>query len=149
MLADPRGTLWVTAEGRFTDPRQRPLTLRPGISHLARHVPNLVFMPLAIEYCFWNESRPEALARFGPAMAFSEDLDPAEINARLTAALTDTMDALAREAMTRDPALFRPLLRGGSGVGGVYDMWRRLGSWFRGQRFDPAHARRTPHPGDD
>jgi len=47
VLADPRRTLWVTAEGHFTDPRQRPVTLRPGIAHLARHVPGVVFLPLA------------------------------------------------------------------------------------------------------
>ena len=144
ILADPRGTLWVTAEGRFTDPRVRPLTLRPGIAHLARHVPNLVFMPLALEYNFWNESRPEALARFGPPIALGGARDPAEVTAQLTAALTETMDALAEESITRDPARFQPLLRGGVGVGGIYDLWRRLRAWSSGRRFNPAHARRSP-----
>jgi 1-acyl-sn-glycerol-3-phosphate acyltransferase len=149
VLSDPRGTLWVTAEGRFTDPRQRPVTLRPGIAHLARHVPNLAFLPLAIEYSFWNESRPEALARFGAPILVTGEPDPAETIARLGAALAETMDALAAESMTRDPALFRPLLRGGAGVGGVYDLWRRLLSWASGRRFDAAHARRAPGAGDD
>ncbi len=36
MLAQPRPVLWITAEGAFTDPRTRPVTLRPGIAHLAR-----------------------------------------------------------------------------------------------------------------
>jgi 1-acyl-sn-glycerol-3-phosphate acyltransferase len=149
VLDDPRGTLWVTAEGRFTDPRQRPVTLRPGIAHLARHVPDLVFMPLAIEYSFWNESRPEALTRFGPALAFTDRDDPAAITDRLAAALTETMDALAGESMTRDPTLFRPLLQGTTGVGGLYDLWRRLRSWAGGRRFDAAHGRRSPLGGDD
>jgi 1-acyl-sn-glycerol-3-phosphate acyltransferase len=149
ILADPRGTLWVTAEGRFTDPRRRPVTLRPGIAHLARHVPDLVFMPLALEYSFWNETRPEALARFGAPMIFVDRRDPAEINAVLAAALADTMDALAAESMTRDPALFRPLLRGEAGVGGIYDLWRRLRSWASGRRFDAAHGQRSAQGGVD
>ncbi len=147
VLADPRGTLWVTAEGRFTDPRQRPVMLRPGIAHLARHVPDLVFIPLAIEYSFWNESRPEALTRFGPAMTFMHQHDTAAITERLAGALTETMDALAREAMTRDPALFRPLLEGEAGVGGLYDGWRRLRAWVGGRRFDAAHGRRSSQGG--
>ena len=39
ILSDPRSILWITAEGEFTDPRRRPITLRPGLAHLARRVP--------------------------------------------------------------------------------------------------------------
>ena len=39
VLSDPAGILWITAEGAFTDPRRRPVHLRPGIAHLARRVP--------------------------------------------------------------------------------------------------------------
>ena len=148
ILANPRGTLWVTAEGRFTDPRIRPLTLRPGIAHLARHVPDVVFVPLALEYGFWNESRPEALARFGLPVVVGAGRDPAEVTTQLTSALTETMDALAAESMTRDPALFQSVLQGGVGVGGIYDLWRRLRAWSTGRRFDPAHARRSAQGGD-
>jgi 1-acyl-sn-glycerol-3-phosphate acyltransferase len=148
ILGNPRGTLWVTAEGRFTDPRARPLTLRPGIAHLARHVPDLVFVPLALEYSFWNESRPEALARFGHPIVLGAARDPAEVTARLTVALTETMDALTADSMTRDPALFQTLLRGDAGVGGIYDLWRRLRAWSTGRRFDPAHARRSAPSGE-
>jgi 1-acyl-sn-glycerol-3-phosphate acyltransferase len=148
ILGDRRGTLWITAEGRFTDPRARPLTLRPGIAHLARHVPDVLFIPLALEYSFWNESRPEALTRFGDPIAVEAARDPAEITAQLTAALTKTMDALAAESMARNPALFQPLLRGGAGVGGIYDLWRRLRAWGSGRRFDPAHARRSASGGE-
>ena len=148
VLADPRGTLWVTAEGRFTDPRVRPLILRPGIAHLAKHVPGVVFVPLALEYSFWNESRPEALARFGAPILPAAGSDPAELTARLAAGLTETMDALAAESITRDPAMFQSILRGGVGVGGIYDLWRRLRAWGAGRRFDPAHAPRPLTGGD-
>ncbi len=61
--------LWITAEGAFTDHRARPVALRPGLAHLARQVPGAVILPLALDYTFWNESRPEALLRFGDAAA--------------------------------------------------------------------------------
>ena len=34
LLSRPGATLWVTPEGRFTDPRERPLVLRRGIGLL-------------------------------------------------------------------------------------------------------------------
>ena len=58
VLATPMSILWITAEGSFTDPRLRPIRLRPGLAHLARRIPGATILPLAIEYTFWNESRP-------------------------------------------------------------------------------------------
>ena len=63
-LAERHTLLCITAEGSFTDGRVRPVILRPGLAHLARRMPGAVFLPLALEYCFWNESRPECAASF-------------------------------------------------------------------------------------
>jgi 1-acyl-sn-glycerol-3-phosphate acyltransferase len=115
VLADPRGALWVTAEGAFTDARRRPVRLRPGIAALARRVPVACVLPLALEYPFWNERRPEALACFGPALEGAAARETGAIEA----ALALTMDRLADAAMTRDPARFTALLRGRAGVGGA------------------------------
>jgi 1-acyl-sn-glycerol-3-phosphate acyltransferase len=132
--------IWITAEGRFTDARRRPVHLRPGIAHLARLVPEATVLPLAVEYDFWNESRPEALARFGQPVPHDPQRGAAEWSAVLERALTDTMDVLAAEAATWSPALFLPLVRGGAGVGGVYDLFRRARAWSAGQGFDPSHG---------
>ncbi len=139
VLQRPRSMLWITAEGAFTDNRVRPITLRPGLAHLARRVPHATILPLAIDYPFWNESRPEALVRFGEPLPGGREDSVAEWTRRLEGALTDTMDALAAESTTRDPALFRPLLRGFAGVGGIYDSWRWLRATVGGHRFDPSH----------
>ena len=42
----------------------RPIRLRPGIAHLAAMVPDVMLVPLAIEYVFWNES-PAGIAGAG------------------------------------------------------------------------------------
>ena len=139
VLSSPASMLWVTAEGTFTDPRARPIRLRPGIAHLARRVPGAALLPLAVEYTFWNESKPEILIRFGDPIPTGGDRSVAEWTAHLEGELARTMDVLATEGATRDPALFTPLLRGRSGVGGIYDLWRRARAWSGGQRFDPAH----------
>ncbi|NBW86974.1 MAG: hypothetical protein EBR23_09145, partial [Planctomycetia bacterium] len=59
---------WITAQGEFTDPRIRPMAIRPGVGHaLAAREGGLV-VPLAVEYPFWNERCPEILVAFGPAL---------------------------------------------------------------------------------
>lgn len=142
VLADPSSALWITAEGEFTDPRRRPVRLRPGLAHLARRVEGAVLIPLAIEYTFWNERKPEALVRFGTPIETGGGPSVAEWTARLEGELAANMDALAAESTTRDPALFSPLLSGTAGVGGIYDLWRRVVAWSRGRRARIAHEDR-------
>ncbi len=139
VLATPTSMLWITAEGAFTDARSRPVHLRPGIAHLARRVPGAIILPLAVEYSFWNESKPEALARFGTPIETGRGRSVTEWTAHLEAELARTMDALQAESMQRNPALFDKLLGGRAGVGGIYDTWRRLRAWAGGRRFDPSH----------
>ena len=136
----PGGTMWINAEGTFSDPRTRPLSLRPGLAHLVRRRPDATILPLALEYTFWNESKPEALLRFGPPLRLEDGLAVHAITDRLTEALTATMDALAADAIARDPARFTTLIRGRTGADRIYDGWRRARSLARGQRFDPAHG---------
>ena len=134
ILQTPNTVLWVTAEGGFTDPRQRPLLLRPGVAHLLRSVPDVVAVPLAMELPFWNESRPEVLLRFGAPLAADSSRSVSDWNSLLTAQLTTTMDRLAEDAMTRDAGRFRSLVSGRGGVGGIYDVWRGVRAVARGER---------------
>ena len=139
ILQEPSAMLWITAEGAFTDHRIRPIALRPGLAHLARRVPNAMIVPMALEYSFWNESRAEVLVRFGTPIESGAG-DVVSWNDRLATALTQTMDALAAESMTRDPSLFMPLVRGRTGVGGIYDIWRGLKALAALRRFAPSHG---------
>jgi 1-acyl-sn-glycerol-3-phosphate acyltransferase len=133
--------LWITAQGAFTDPRQRPLELRPGLGHAVAAGAGLV-VPVAVEYPFWNERLPEALVAFGKPLRINaaSGRDPAEWTAVLAAELTAVQDRLAAAAIARDPAAFIPLLAGRVGVGVAYDVIRRLGAWCRGETFDASHG---------
>jgi 1-acyl-sn-glycerol-3-phosphate acyltransferase len=134
VLRDPRHVLWITAEGAFTDPRTRPVRLRPGIAHLARRAENAVVLPMALDYAFWNERKPEALVRFGPPIACGKQHSLADWTVLLEARLAETMDALAADSAARRPAAFLPILAGAGGVGGIYDVWRRARAWSHGER---------------
>lgn len=144
LLSQTDTLLYLTAQGRFTDVRERPVELRAGLAHLLARVPRVTVLPLALEYPFWDESAPEALIRFGEPMVLGSSVTSGipEIQALLQARLSQAMDGLAEAAASRDAARFEILLDGSSGVGGVYDAWRRLGAWRRGETFDPAHVPR-------
>jgi 1-acyl-sn-glycerol-3-phosphate acyltransferase len=142
ILRQPRATLWITAEGRFADPRQRPVRLKPGIGYLARSMEAGAVLPLALEYPFWEERCPEALAHFGDVVwvetgqARSVSAWTELLGQRLAAAL----DGLAAASWRREREAFEVLLRGRAGIGGVYDLWRRLRARLHGEQFRPEHG---------
>lgn len=142
IFEQPFRAMWITAQGKFVDPRVRPIELRPGVGHVASRLTHGSIVPVALEYPFWDERTPEALIRFGTPLdlASGAELDAREWTTRIEAALTTAQDALAAEAIQREPALFETLVSGAVGVGGIYDGWRRFKSWVSGKRFDPAHA---------
>jgi len=142
VLARPDACLWVPAQGRFSDPRERPIRLRPGIGHLVRRMKGGTILPLALEYPFWGERYPEALARFGVPIPINDGSRHSALEwvARIESALTATMDALALDAMQRHVAAFDTLVGGNVGVGGLYDLWRRLRAWIHGKPFRPEHG---------
>ena len=142
ILARPRTALWITAQGRFADARERPADIQPGVAHLARHLERAVILPLALEYPFWQERCPEALARFGPAIVLERGADRtvAEWRVCIEQSLAGAQDALAVEAQSRDPDVFETLVGGKAAVGSVYDFRRSLLERVLGEGFRPEHG---------
>jgi hypothetical protein len=99
-------------------------------------------LPLALEYPFWEERCPEALAHFGDVVwvetgqARSVSAWTELLGQRLAAAL----DGLAAVSCRREREAFEVLLRGRAGIGGVYDLWRRLRARLHGERFRRLHG---------
>lgn len=140
ILEDPNAMLWVTAEGSFADPRARPLRLQPGVAHLMARARHAVAVPMALEYPFWEERYPEALCRFGEPLPGDAANSVEEWRRLLEERLTETMDRLASEAMTREPSLFEPVIEGAVGIGGIYDAFRHLRARLAGRRFHAGHG---------
>lgn len=156
ILAEPWSILWITPQARFCDVRERPLQFKHGLGHLASRLgqtstllqarsPRIQFVPLAIEYTFWQERLPEILLHFGQPLEAHTTSSVAPLEAedwtrRLEQRLESAMQALAVESLRRNPDSFLPLLEGRAGVGAVYDAWRRFHALIRGQKFDPRHG---------
>lgn len=142
VVSTPGTMLWLTAQGEFRDVRERPAGLKNGLGALLNRVKKGTVLPLALEYPFWNEKKPEAHLAFGTPIIVKND---AEFNAdewtsKLDAALTVTQDALASAVRSRDLTQYETILSGKSGVGGVYDLWRRMTAQLRGQKFNVEHS---------
>ena len=141
ILARVDNILIVACQGRFADVRDR-LELERGVAHLADMAAGVTFLPLAIEYAFWEERRPELLLRFGAPIR-GDDLAALPLDGRLAIlepALATAMAALARDSIRRDADAFRTLLSGAKGVNPFYDGWRRAKAMVTGRRFDPSHG---------
>ena len=135
------GVLWITPQGRFADPRERPLTFKPGLATLAARVGQCTVLPLAIEYTFWNERKPEVLMEFADPIQV-DGADAADLGANLLEALTRVMDQLEARARTRDPSSFERVLAHGSvGAGGMYGFGQRLRAVLLRRPYQPEHTR--------
>jgi hypothetical protein len=142
LLQQPWTALWLTPAGQLTDPRQRPVHFQPGLGHLARRLNRAVFLPLALEYPFWEERFPEVLACFGQAIMVQQKQPwrAQEWTVLLAHHLEAAQEQLAGAACRRERQDFAVLLRGRAGIGGVYDLWRRLRARLGGQTFRQAHG---------
>lgn len=125
----PRTTLWITAQGRFTDPREA-VALRPGAAMVASRTPGVRVACLAAEYAFWQERKP------GVFLACEEVGAPAGDGTRssgawqraMTAGLARAAGRLAAGVIARDPGAFEVVGAGGGGgrVNPAFDAWQRL-----------------------
>lgn len=143
-LQSPQNLLVITPQGRFVDARERPIRFEAGLGHLAARVPRALFLPLAVEYVFWDERLPEVLVRFGEPVEIRPQhhtaFDAKYWTRLFEQKLTETQDTLAAEAQRRDPANFQIVLRGGAGQGGVYDWWRSFKAKLSGEKFRKEHG---------
>ena len=89
------------------DVRARPVQLRGGIGALATRLPEVEFLPLAIEYAFWTEPRPEILISFGQATVPRRELPrtAAAWTGLFAEALRNTQDELADHSCRRNPRI--------------------------------------------
>jgi 1-acyl-sn-glycerol-3-phosphate acyltransferase len=143
LLADARHAVWLTPQGRFADVRERPLRLRGGLGALALREPEAAFVPLAIEYAFWTEPRPEILVSFGePIVPGRERIHTCdEWTGIFTGALEKAQDKLAASSCRRASAEWQAVNHGKSGVNGIFDAWLWLKAWLNGEKFNPEHPK--------
>ncbi|HMP18454.1 MAG TPA: lysophospholipid acyltransferase family protein, partial [Gemmatales bacterium] len=108
VLKTPGSMLWLTAQGEFKDARVRPPGLKNGLGALLARMEQATVVPLALEYPFWNEKKPEAHLAFGKPLRVQDSprLDSDEWTKLLENALENTQNRLADAVCTRDPSRY-------------------------------------------
>ena len=153
LLERPATSLWITPEGRFADVRDHSADFMPGLAHLAHALQRREsvstrtwFVPIAIEYTFWEERLPEILVWFGQPQLIvgggAEVVSKTDWNARLSTALRDTQKKLAAAAIARDDSQFEVTLSGLVGTSRIYDAWRRTLSRLTGKPLEIQHGQK-------
>jgi 1-acyl-sn-glycerol-3-phosphate acyltransferase len=117
ILDDSKHLLAITPHGRFVDVRERPVLFQRGLGLLAARIRGALFIPVAIEYAFWDNRRPEIFCRFGEPTEVRADrstgLNAWHWTAVFERRLEIAQDELAKEVCRRDPDEFEDLLFGG------------------------------------
>lgn len=141
VLSRDDGALWITPQGRMQDVRVRPVSLQPGLAHLCHKCPDAWALPMAFEYPFQLEKKPELLIWLGEPVRCSElGSSPREINFALSERLSRTMDHLAKLAISQRFETFDVVLDGGGGTDFFYDLWLRAKAAVGGGRYSKDHA---------
>ena len=144
ILQSSDNVLWLTPQSRFADARERPVRFKSGIGHLPGLAREIAFIPIAIEYVFWEERLPEILVRIGQVYHTTRadrSVRPQWWSEFFADRMRETQDELARQAQRRETTAFHCLLRGHSGVGGIYDRWRRFKAGWRGEQIQLEHGK--------
>jgi 1-acyl-sn-glycerol-3-phosphate acyltransferase len=138
------GVLWVTPQGRFCDPRERPLEFKPGMAALAARVAaahgECTLLPLAIEYPFWDERLPETLLYFAEPVRVAAGEDAEAVQARAVEALEAAMEDMKERAVARRADGFELLAQGSLGAGGFYALGKRARAWVTRRPYVAEHT---------
>ncbi len=128
-VLDAGHVLGVTPQGHFTDVRDRSAVLRPGLAALlqrrAAQGLSTAVLPLALEYTFWNQRLPEALALAGEPLWVdaAHPQTTTALQAELASRLQTAQDRLAALSTSRDTSQFSVVLDGRRGSAGFYSLW--------------------------
>jgi 1-acyl-sn-glycerol-3-phosphate acyltransferase len=133
ILSLPDTMLVITPEGKFTDPRKRPLELRRGLASLVGKLRTVTVVPLAIEYTLWDEARPEILTCWGEPISIADGTAKStnEWHALMTESLTQTLDELAAISIQRELWKFCPVLHGRLGPRNLKAMFADFRTLYR------------------
>lgn len=127
LLRSPNSGVWIFPQGRIVCNDVRPLEFQGGLRAIARRAGRTRIVPTALRYEFWQDERPEALARFGEPMVV-EGSETDRVLETVRERLTAELDALRADALTQDASRFTTLLDGKESIHERYARIRgRLG----------------------
>jgi 1-acyl-sn-glycerol-3-phosphate acyltransferase len=97
LLEDLRNILFIFPQGIIRPPHFRPIEFQTGLTYIAQNAVKkygkINLIPIAIDYCFFRDNRPEVVVDFGKCIELTNtNIDRKEYTKFLEASLTQTCD---------------------------------------------------------
>lgn len=104
--------LWIFPQGQTTPSEARPLKFFSGAARIIQRLDAVDAVPLAMRYEFLDDFRPEIFLRVGAPQKITagHSGNAKQLTAELAVSLTQTLDDLRGDVVTRDFALYEELL---------------------------------------
>ncbi|MFR1671591.1 MAG: lysophospholipid acyltransferase family protein [Candidatus Gastranaerophilaceae bacterium] len=116
VMGDLRNMLCIFPQGIIRPPHYRPFEFQTGLTYIAQNAVKkygkINLIPVAIDYCFLRDNRPEVIVEFGKRI----ELDDAKVNRKeythfLERALTDVCDNQFHEIAQGDISKYNILFK--------------------------------------
>lgn len=127
LTANPSALVWIFPQGAIAHADTRPITVHSGAAHVLRRATaagaTIGVLPVAWEYVFRGEQRPEAFIRVGEleTVDWQAARDPKSLSRHIQAMLTAQADALRADVRANALGAYGTILRGRGGVNDVFD----------------------------
>ena len=117
VVGDLRNMLCIFPQGIIRPPHFRPIEFQTGLAYIAQNAVKrygrVNLIPLAIDYCFFRDNRPEVIVEFGKRIELSADmhLDRKELTHMFEHALEEVCNNQFKEISQGDITKYNILFK--------------------------------------
>ncbi len=117
VVGDLRNILCIFPQGIIRPPHFRPIEFQTGLAYIAQNAVKrygrVNLIPVAIDYCFFRDNRPEVVVDFGKRIELSSDmpLNRKDLTHMLEQALTQTCDSQAESISHGEVSKYKILFK--------------------------------------
>lgn len=117
VVGDIRNMLCIFPQGIIRPPHYRPIEFQTGLAYIAQNAVKrygkVNLIPLAVDYCFLRDNRPEVIVEFGKRIELTNDmqLNRKELTHTLERALEEVCDNQFKEISQGDVTKYNILFK--------------------------------------
>ena len=116
VLKDPKSLLYIFPQGVINPPNHRPIEFQTGLSYIAqkgvKEYGKINLIPVAVNYCFLRDNRPEILIEMGENIELTDDkFDRKEYAGYLAGVLERLCDKQEKEISNAEFSEYKTLFK--------------------------------------
>ena len=116
VLKDPKSLLYIFPQGVINPPNHRPIEFQTGLSYIAqkgvKEYGKINLIPVAVNYCFLRDNRPEILIEMGENIELTDDkFDRKEYAGYLAGVLERLCDKQEKEISNAEFSGYKTLFK--------------------------------------